>query len=133
MAKQYYARSEIQHGTEDGGLKVFAVGDQVTGLNKDQMVALWNAGVLSEVDPAARPADDRDARIAELEKQIAELNMAKAAAEAEPVPAAVTETPEPVDNPTPNSPQAAAELVGTSGDPQREETTGDGTSTGANS
>ena len=131
--KQYYARSEIQHGEADGKVTVFAVGQQVTGLPKDAMIALWNAGVLTEVDPSQRPADDRDDRIAQLEAQIAELNRQKTAAEAEPAPVKVTETPESVDNPTPNSPQAASELVGTVADPNREDGSGDGTSADAKS
>jgi hypothetical protein len=131
--KQYYARSEIQHGEADGKVTVFAVGQQVTGLPKDAMIALWNAGVLTEVDPSQRPADDRDDRIAQLEARIAELNAQKAAAEAEPAlvkPVGSTELPE---NPVPNSPQAASQLAGTVADPKREEDTGDGTSTGTDS
>ena len=90
MAKQYYAANRIEHGKEDGEVVVFEPGDQVTGLSKDDMVSLWQAGALTEVDPNARPKDDRDARIQELEKQLAD---AKAAQAAEAEEAAVVERP----------------------------------------
>jgi hypothetical protein len=127
--KQYYARTEIQHGEADGGLKVFAVGTQVSGLTKEAMVALWNAGVLTEVDPSARPADDRDDRIAQLEAQIAELTAKKTAAEAEPV--VPPEVVAPAETPVANTKEAAVTLMGTVADPTREDKTDDGANTDA--
>jgi hypothetical protein len=73
MASQYYARTKIQHGFVGGDTKTFEVGDQVEGLSKEDMVSLWEAGALTEVDPNARPQDDRDERIAQLEKELGDL------------------------------------------------------------
>jgi len=78
MAKQYFALSQIQAGV-DNDVKVFEVGDQVVGLPKEQMVSLWNAGVLTEKDPDATPPDDRDEKIAALEKELHDLRLEKAA------------------------------------------------------
>lgn len=115
MAKQYYAVNRIRVGRAPEEDLVFEPDQQVTGLDKDQMIELWNAGVLREVDPDNTPADARDVRIAQLEAQIAQLEAEKQAAqeakEAEPPPA---ELPQ---NPTPTSGEAAAGLVGTIGDP----------------
>jgi hypothetical protein len=80
-AKQYFASSKILHGTGNGNETVFEPGDKVTGLTKDEMVALWNAGVLTERDPNAMPTDDRDEKIAALEKQLADLKAEQAKAE----------------------------------------------------
>jgi hypothetical protein len=68
MAKQYFALNKIEHGDT-----VFMPGDVVEGLTKEQMVALWEADVLTEVDPDQQPPDARDNKIADLEKQIAQL------------------------------------------------------------
>jgi len=83
MASTYYATSRIQHGVGNGEEKVFEAGDKVEGLSKDEMVALWNAGVLTERDPNQSPPDERDDKIAELEKQLADLK-AQAVAPVEP-------------------------------------------------
>jgi cytoskeletal protein RodZ len=83
MASTYYATSRIQHGVGNGEEKVFVAGDKVEGLTKEEMVALWNAGVLSERDPNQSPPDERDDKIAELEKQLADLK-AQAVAPVEP-------------------------------------------------
>lgn len=57
MAKQYRALSNIEHGEEKivDGVSVneivrFPHGSVVEGLDKDTMKALWDAGVLEEVD-----------------------------------------------------------------------------------
>jgi hypothetical protein len=119
MAKRYRAINQIRFGKEDGKVETFEPGQDVVGLKKDDMVALWNAGVLEEYDPDARPKDDRDDRIAALEAQIASLEAEKAA-EAD---AAVEEPrdPETVPGvgslPTPNTGEAAADMEDTSGDP----------------
>jgi hypothetical protein len=93
MASQYYAVNRILHGTGDGE-KVFEAGDQVTGLDEKAMVALWAAGVLTEVNPNERSKDDRDERIAQLEQELAEL---KAQTTPEGIEAGVAETEPPVD------------------------------------
>jgi hypothetical protein len=93
-SKQYYAVNEIRHGEPDGGMTVFAPGQQVSGLPKEAMVALWEAGVLEERDPSARPADDRDARIVELEKELAAMRAEKEAEMTEPVEEPVEGTEE---------------------------------------
>jgi hypothetical protein len=89
MAKQYFAVNQIRHGQPDGDLIVFEPGQQVTGLDKDVMVALWQAGVLTEVNPDEVPKDHRDDEIARLQAELAAL---KAEKEAEaPAPAPVEE------------------------------------------
>jgi len=79
MASQYYALSKILHGQGAAGELVFEVGDQVKGLNKDAMISLWNAGVLTERDPNQAPPDDRDDRIKALEKELADLKASQTA------------------------------------------------------
>jgi len=94
MAKAYYATSKIVHGDGDKGERVFEAGDQVTGLNKDQMVSLWDAGVLTERDPKQLPPDDRDDKIASLEAELAKLRADQAKpAEQEGESPAGSETP----------------------------------------
>jgi hypothetical protein len=116
MAKQYFAVNQIQFGQPDGEIKVFEPGDKVEGLSKDQMIELWAAGVLREVDPNARPADDRDAEIERLKTQIAALEAEKAAA----VEAAVEEPEAPATTEDPTVTDPAAN--GASGDPVTEPT-----------
>ena len=84
MALQYYARTKISFGLGGGEKKIFEVGDLVEGLSKEDMVQLWEAGALSEVDPNARTKDDRDARIEELEEELRQLKAKQAEEEAEP-------------------------------------------------
>jgi hypothetical protein len=94
MAKQYYATNEIRHGMPGGEIKTFVSGDLVVGLSKDDMLALWNAGALTEVDPEAAEKEEADlkAKIAELEAQLAEARAEAAApAEEEKAPADLTE------------------------------------------
>lgn len=58
MAKQYRALSNIEHGeetSEGNEITRFPFGSIVEGLDKDTMKALWDAGVLEEVE-AAPPA-----------------------------------------------------------------------------
>jgi hypothetical protein len=90
--EMYFAVNEIRHGEGVDGdgnpnVRVFMPGEQVTGLDVETMKSLWNAGVLTQVDPTARPADDRDARIRELEAQVNQLK-----AEAEAAAATADET-----------------------------------------
>lgn len=122
MAKRYRAVNQIRHGVAgQEEPMIFQPGQDVTGLSKDAMVSLWEAGVLEEYDPDARPKDDRDDRIAALEKQIADLEAEKkAAADAPPPGGVVDEAPE---NPTPATHEAAVDLQGTVGDPPEGETT----------
>jgi hypothetical protein len=120
MAKSYHAVNRIEHGGEGGELTVFEPGDQVTGLSKDEMLNLWNAGVLEERDSDARPKDDRDARIADLEKQIEDL---RAAQESEPEMEAAAERPlEEIPGAgtlfTATNATAAKDLEGTKADPK---------------
>jgi len=83
MANAYYAVNRIVHGVGGGEEQVFEPGDKVSGLTKEEMVALWEAGVLEERDPnAVGPADARDDRIAQLEAELAAVQAEKAAAEA---------------------------------------------------
>lgn len=104
MGKSYLAVNEIRHGNEDGTLTVFAPGEAVTGLAKEQMVALWEAGVLTEFDPNNRPADPvRDAEIEALKAQIAQLEAEKAAAEAAAQAAAEQEPPTDEETPAPDA------------------------------
>jgi hypothetical protein len=86
MAKQYYALTKILHGEGAAGEQEFKPGDLVTGLSKDAMVALWQAGALEERDPDARPKDDRDERIKELEAQLEDLKREQAVAALETAP-----------------------------------------------
>jgi hypothetical protein len=59
MANKFYAATRIKHGsrTEDGSQdgkyesKVFEPGDEVTGLSKEDMKGLWNAGALTQEAP----------------------------------------------------------------------------------
>jgi len=127
-AKQYFALNEIRHGETDGSVTVFQPDEQVTGLSKEQMVALWEAGVLREHDPSTVKKDARDDEIDRLKAQIEALEAdKKAAAEAadEP-PRQVTDIPG-LGGATPNSPEAAADMAGTVNDPPKsdEETAGD--------
>jgi hypothetical protein len=88
MGKTYHAVNTIRHGMAGEGEKVFSPGAQVTGLTKEEMLDLWNAGVLEERDEAAdkqAAVDARDARIAELEAQLAAM---KAEQEASATPEA---------------------------------------------
>lgn len=121
MAKSYYAVNTIRHGV-GGEVKVFEPGDQVTGLSKDEMVALWEAGVLEERDPSKPAPDERDAEIERLKAQIEALEAEKkAAAEAkDEEPREVTEVPG-MGGATPNTSQAAADMVGTVNDPPKDE------------
>lgn len=56
MADKFYAVTDIKHGsrTEDGSAegkyesKTFKAGDEVTGLSKEDMKSLWNAGALEQ-------------------------------------------------------------------------------------
>ena len=84
MALQYYARTKISFGLGGGEKKIFEVGDLVEGLSKEDMVQLWEAGALSEVDPNARTKDDRDARIEELEEELRQLKAKQAEEDTEP-------------------------------------------------
>ena len=101
----YVAMSQIRVGRAPEEDMVFEAGDVVTGLTKDQMVALWNAEVISEQKEVDKVADERDAKIAELEQELATMRAAAAAAQvptgeaptAESTPAETTEAPvEPV-------------------------------------
>jgi len=114
-AKTYHAVSQIQVGKGGGEITVFEAGDQVTELSKEQMVELWNAGVLEERDPDARPKDDRDERIKELEDEIKRLRETE---EAEPeMKAAAERGPEQVPGLgsmfSANNPDAVRTLEGT--------------------
>jgi hypothetical protein len=123
MSKQYFAVNRIVHGNGDAGESVFEPGQQVTGLSKDAMVSLWNAGVLREIDPEAEStvtADERDQRIADLEQQLAEAR----SLQVQPAPSAEEPTErEPEDVPgggasagqSTNTAEAAAVASGTSG------------------
>jgi hypothetical protein len=119
MAKQYYAVNKIKFGRGNDEPLIFEANQQVTGLPVEEMKVLWAAGVLREVDPDNVPPDARDEKIAALEAQIAQLEAEKAAAkeaaEAEPRPA--EEVPGQGPLATPNSPEAAADMAGTSGAP----------------
>jgi hypothetical protein len=56
MAK-FVAVTRIEHGEDtDQGNKVmiFEPGDEVTGLSKETMRELWDAGALSQVDTGSR-------------------------------------------------------------------------------
>jgi len=80
MAKKYKAITRIVVGGSNGDRREIEPGDVVTGLSKDQMVELWNAGVLTEVDEEKeQAADERDQKIADLEQQLAEMRAAKVA------------------------------------------------------
>lgn len=80
MAKEYYALNKILHGQGPDDELVFMPGDRVTGLSKEAMVALWEAGSLEERDPDARPKDDRDDKIKELEAELERLKAEQMAA-----------------------------------------------------
>lgn len=113
MAKQYFAVNEIRHGNPDGELVVFAPGQQVKGLDKDTMIALWEAGVLTEVDPDAVPRDHRDDEIARLQAELDALKAEKAqtelAAPAVPAPGGPTTTVEPPTEPIPEGSGSTSE------------------------
>lgn len=59
MADKFWAVTKIKHGvrTEDGSQegkyesKTFNVGDEVTGLSKEDMKSLWGAGALTRENP----------------------------------------------------------------------------------
>ena len=46
----YKAATRIKHGMPDGESKIFEVGDTVTGLPKEAMKDLWDAGALQTDD-----------------------------------------------------------------------------------
>jgi len=48
MAKGWKATTRIQYGAADGTVKIFMPGDPVTGLSKEEMAQLWDAGSLEE-------------------------------------------------------------------------------------
>jgi len=81
MAKQYFATSKIVHGDAPNEDKVFQPGDVVEGLSKEAMVALWEAGVLTERDPDDEKPDERDKKIADLELELSKLRADKTNAE----------------------------------------------------
>jgi len=61
MAKGWRATTNIQHGAKDGEQVTFEPGDPVTGLTKEQMAELWEAGALIEAeveDSKASPRSD---------------------------------------------------------------------------
>jgi hypothetical protein len=128
MAKSYYAINQIRFGVE--GQKeptIFEAGEQVTGLPKEAMVQLWEAGVLREHDPSKVEPDERDIRITQLEAEIEALKAEKASAAQ--TPREPEDVPGQGDSPTPNTPEAAADMVGTSADPADEGTTDGSTTT----
>jgi hypothetical protein len=58
----FKALSQIKHGVADSSgeqvdVRVFEVGDKVEGLDKKSMKALWDAGVLEQVDEVASKKD----------------------------------------------------------------------------
>jgi hypothetical protein len=93
MAKEYYATNQIRHGMPSGEVKVFELGERVMGLTKDEMVALWNAGALTERDPDVAAADRAamQARIDQLEAELAEARTKMT--EAEEAAVAAEESP----------------------------------------
>jgi hypothetical protein len=95
MAKMYYAVNRIQHGETSGVVTVFEVGDRVTGLDKETMVALWQAGSLTEVDPdeQMQKQADLEARVAQLEAELAEARAAAAVPPAEAATSPAEEEP----------------------------------------
>ena len=57
MASEFYAVTPIRHGVaneqgEQTEIKEFGVGDKVTGLDKKDMKALWDAGALEQREVA---------------------------------------------------------------------------------
>lgn len=61
MAKGYKATTTIQHGWEDGTMKVFKPGDLVKGLSKVQMAQLWEAGALEATTVDTSPVGAEEA------------------------------------------------------------------------
>ena|SRR5687768_10602291 len=65
MADRFWAATKIKFGkrTEDGSQDgkyervTFNVGDEVTGLSRDDMKGLWDAGALSRTAPAKEEDD----------------------------------------------------------------------------
>jgi hypothetical protein len=92
MAGKMVALTDIHHGMEDGNVKTFRRGDAVTGLSKETMLALVEAGSVGEEEqlPERReaPGEPSDmekefqVKIEERDSQIAELRTKLAAAEA---------------------------------------------------
>lgn len=61
MPSDFYAVTPIRHGvSNDAGeqtdVKEFGVGDKVTGLSKEDMKALWDAGALEQREVTAKPS-----------------------------------------------------------------------------
>jgi uncharacterized Zn finger protein len=56
MAKVYKAVTRIKHGKEGGEVVEFAPGDRVTGLTKEEMKSLWDAGALEQAEVEVTPA-----------------------------------------------------------------------------
>jgi hypothetical protein len=111
MAKQYVAMSQIRVGRAPAEDTVFEAGDVVTGLSKDEMIALWDAQVITEQVEQVKVADERDQKIADLEQELAELRAAQAAAAVPQGEAPVAEgTPEaPAEGTPEGTPEAPVE------------------------
>jgi len=74
MANQFWATTKIKFGkrAEDGSQegkyesKVFEPGDEVTGLSKEDMKSLWDAGALTQTRPEGQEdsseGDDEEAK-----------------------------------------------------------------------
>jgi len=67
MPKSYKAVTSIKHGMPDGQTVTFEVGDTVTGLSKEAMKELWDAGAL-----AADDGTTSDALQPDLSKEVRE-------------------------------------------------------------
>jgi len=91
MAKGYVSTTTIQYGTPEGETVTFAPGDPVTGLTKEQMAELWEAGALEEREVKA----DSDASAA--------------------APSTSTSTTQPSGSDSPPSPKTGTEGGGTEG------------------
>lgn len=68
MAGKFYAVTRIKHGkrtendTAEGKYEqtVFEPGDEVTGLSKEDMKSLWNAGALEQREADKQESEDKD-------------------------------------------------------------------------
>ena len=55
------ALTEIRHGAEDGTVTVFAEGDKVTGLSKEEMESLRESGAIGSPEPEAEEEAEKPA------------------------------------------------------------------------
>jgi len=117
MAKEYRAVNLIRVGRAPEEDVEFKPGEAVTGLTKEQMIELWNAGVLTEYDTEADQAMvEKDAIIADLQAKLDAAMADKAAAEAAAA-AAAPPAEAPAESPTAEPAEPASDASAGTTDP----------------